>query len=67
MQNIITEHPVLFVIALVWSLIWKGIALWRSAQRKEKAWFISILILNTLGILDIVYIYFFSRREKKVL
>lgn len=48
--------PVLLV-AMFWSLFWKGLALWHSAQRKEGIWFIVILLLNTLGLLEIIYIF----------
>jgi len=46
----------LFAVLIVWSLIWKGLGLWFSAQRKSKPWFIVILLVNTLGILEIIYI-----------
>ncbi len=62
--NIIMMHPVLVTVLLVWSLIWKGIALWKSARRGEKAWFIIFIIANTVGILEILYIYIFSKMEK---
>jgi hypothetical protein len=46
-----------FIIIMFWSLFWKGVALWHSAKRKEKGWFIAVLLLNTLGILEIVYLF----------
>lgn len=48
---------------MLWSLFWKGLALYRSARRNDKGWFIALLFLNTLGILDIAYLYFCSERE----
>ena len=55
------------VVALVviWSLFWKGMALWKSAQHHHKWWFIALLVINTAGILDILYIYVFSKKMKK--
>lgn len=53
----------IIIILALWSLIWKAFALWRSAQNGDKAWFIALFIVNTLGILDIFYIYVFSKRE----
>jgi len=53
-----------FLILVVWSLIWKGLALWKSAQRKEKTWFVALLIINTVGILEILYLYVFSKEKK---
>ncbi|MBI4068063.1 hypothetical protein HY413_01475 [Candidatus Kaiserbacteria bacterium] len=50
-----------FLLVLIWSLFWKGFALWYSAKRHEQWWFIAILILNTAGILEIVYIFFIAK------
>jgi len=59
--SILSEiNPVILAIVLIWSLIWKGLALWKSAQRKSKPWFIALLVINTLGILEMLYIYLFS-------
>ncbi len=49
---------------MFWILPWKGVALWRSAKLNKKAWFISLLIINTLGILEILYIFVFSKAKK---
>lgn len=59
----VIQNPTLIFILGVWSLIWKGLALWRSAQKKEKVWFIVLLILNTLGLLEILYLFVFSKKE----
>ena len=53
----------LFTLVLIWSIIWKGIALWKSARNKQKVWFVLILILNTTGILEIVYLIFFQNKS----
>jgi hypothetical protein len=47
----------LLVVLLLWSLVWKGLALWRAATRREKVWFIVFLIVNTAGILEIIYLF----------
>jgi len=48
----------LFVPIALWSLIWKGLALWHSARREEKGWFIALLVINSVGILEIIYLAF---------
>lgn len=48
------------IIALV-ALALKGIALWHAGRRGEKWWFIAILVINTLGILELVYLIFFAK------
>lgn len=49
---------------IIWELVWKGIALWRAAQQKDKAWFIVLLIFNSAGLLPILYMFIFSKREQ---
>jgi len=48
----------------LWSLLWKGFALWRAATRHDKVWFILLLLLNTAGLLEILYLFVFSKREQ---
>ncbi len=52
----------LIAVVVIWSLIWKGIALWKAARLEHRRWFIALLILNSLGILEIIYIYFVARK-----
>ncbi|MDQ5969327.1 MAG: hypothetical protein QG579_484 [Patescibacteria group bacterium] len=54
-----------WVIALlvVWTLVWKGVALWKAARLSSKKWFIILLLVNTLGILEIIYIYVISKKS----
>lgn len=52
-----------FTVLVLWSLVWKGWALWIAARKGSKFWFILLLVLNTAGILDILYIFFFSERD----
>jgi hypothetical protein len=51
-------------LAVLWSFVWKGLALWRSALLRQKWWFIAFLVVNTLGILEIVYLFVVSRRYR---
>ena len=52
----------LLIPIIIWEFIWKGIGMWKSARNNQLGWFVAILILNTLGILPIVYIYFFQKK-----
>ena len=54
------------VILMFWSLFWKGIALWQAARNGSKGWYIVLLVFNTAGILEILYIYLFSKKEAVV-
>jgi len=68
MNNIIQVlnpySPILYLL-IIWSIIWKGIALWHSARNKQLVWYITILIVNTVGIIEIVYLIFFKNRDAK--
>ena len=66
MEQLIAQNPLLIVAALLWIVPWKGIALWKAARLGHKKWFIALLIVNTMAILEILYIYFFSKRKAKV-
>ena len=54
----------IFGLLAIWTIVWKGIALWKSARNGSNIWFIVLLIVNTLGILEIIYIFFFSEKKK---
>jgi len=56
---------VLFVIATVWELAWKGFGLWRAGKNNQPIWFVCILLLNTIGILPIIYLGWFDKKKKK--
>jgi hypothetical protein len=57
------NEKLLLLILIIWSLIWKGVALWKAARNSHKAWFIIMLIVNTIGILEIIYILGFSKKS----
>ena len=56
---------ILLFILGIWSLIWKGFALWKSSKKNHLVWFVVLLVLNTLGILEILYIFIFSKINLK--
>ncbi len=53
----------ILLLLIIWSLIWKGLALWKSAREGSKVWFVVFLIVNTIGILEILYLYIFSKKH----
>jgi len=59
-----SKYFIILICLFIWTIPWKGFALWKSARRGEKIWFIVLLLVNTLSILEILYIFVFSRREK---
>ena len=66
---VFTNNEVLWVWLLpliIWSVIWKGFALWKSARGNQLSWFIILFVINTFGILEIIYLAFFQIRPKHV-
>ena len=51
------------VILSVWSMIWKGFALYRAGSNHSPAWFVILLIFNTVGILEILYLFVFGKKK----
>jgi len=48
---------ILLVILFLWTIPWKVYALWTAAKRDDKKWFVVLIIINTVGILEIIYIF----------
>jgi methionyl-tRNA synthetase len=46
---------------ILWSALWKGLALYRAGKRAQPGWFVVLFLVNTLGLLEILYLVFFSR------
>jgi len=64
MEDFILENSWIILLIALWTLPWKGVALWKSARNAQKGWFIALLVLNTLAILEITYIFYFSKKKK---
>jgi len=61
-ENLLLSTPILILI-LAWTLPWKGIALWKAARNSHKSWFIALLVVNTLALLEIIYIFYFAKKK----
>ena len=64
MQQFFINNMWVLIILLVWSMIWKGLALWKAAHREQKVWFVVFLIVNTCGLLEIIYLFVITRASK---
>lgn len=53
----------ILIIIAIWDIVWKAIALWKSARNNQLIWFVCIAILNTAGILPIIYIFLFQKNR----
>ena len=54
----------LLSLVVIWELVWKGIALWKAGRHKQLPWFVVMLVVNTLGNLEIIYIAFFQAKDE---
>lgn len=54
----------LLVLLALWSIVWKGIALWKAARLSHMKWFIVLLVVNTIGILEIIYIFLVAKKSE---
>ncbi len=57
MELLGTNSLIWYILFALWTLPWKAYALWTAAKRGDKRWFVLLLILNTLAILEIYYIF----------
>ncbi len=55
--------PVAIALIVLWDLFWKAVGLWYAIKNNNRNWFVAIFLLNTVGILPIVYLYFFQKRS----
>jgi hypothetical protein len=53
---------VVVLVLSVWDSVWKCIGLWKSARHNQLVWFVVLAVVNTVGILPIVYVRFFQPR-----
>lgn len=61
--NFIIVFWPLFVVVVIWTIAIKGYALWTSAHAGQKWWFIALLLINTIGILEVVYLIWFRPKN----
>lgn len=60
------EQTILLYLLSLWSIVWKGLALWRASKNSQRNWFIVLLVLNTVGILDIIYLFRFAKNRMTI-
>lgn len=66
-QTLLEDYSMLLGIVLflvVVDAILKLITLWQSARRKQLVWFIFLALVNSLGILPVIYLLINKNKEK---
>ncbi|MEY4313057.1 MAG: hypothetical protein RLZZ319_566 [Actinomycetota bacterium] len=56
MDNAPWAFPLVVVLGL-WSITWSAIGLWVAARNGHKAWFVVFLLVHTLGVLEMLYLW----------
>jgi len=56
----------LVVVLVIWSLLWKIVVSWKAARNDHKVWFVALLLAPTLGLLEIVYLLYYSTISKRM-
>ncbi len=64
MEQFLNANMWVILLLVLWVLPWKGVALWKAAKNGHKAWFIVLLVVNTLAILEIIYIFGFGKKKE---
>ena len=62
-QFLVSNQAWLFIVLALWTIPWKGWALWKSARQNDKWWFIALLVINTVGLLEILYIFVLGKKK----
>lgn len=50
-----------FVGLLLWNGLWKGLALWHAAKRKDVKWFVILIFISAAGLVEIPYLFLVAR------
>ena len=64
MWEYINKTPIWVWSLFLWDVILKIIALCKSAKNKQFKWFFLILILNTVGILPLIYLLKYRKKKR---
>lgn len=60
----------LIILVTLWKLIWYGLALYKTIERKQIVWFVVLFVaaflLGDLGILAIIYLLVYKKHSTKL-
>lgn len=58
---------VLVLLVAAWEIGWRIPSVWRAAQRGHKVWFVFLLLVNSLGVLPIIYFLTAGKKSDEVI
>jgi hypothetical protein len=59
------QIPMVLYPLIIWSIFWKGVALWRAARLNQVGWYIALLVINTVGVFEIIYLIATNKSYKE--
>ncbi|KKP24020.1 MAG: hypothetical protein UR25_C0003G0117 [Candidatus Nomurabacteria bacterium GW2011_GWE1_32_28] len=62
LDQFLIDYPFVVFLIAIWTLFWKGYSLWTAIKNDQKKWFVALLVFNTIGILDIFYIFYIAKK-----
>lgn len=66
MEQFLIANQWVILLIVLWSLPWTGVALWKAAKNNHKIWFVVLLVINSMAILEIIYIFIFSKKKQLI-
>lgn len=64
MEQYFAQNALWLIPMIIWTIPWKAVALWKAARNDSKPWFIVLMLINTVGLLEIIYIFAISKKKK---
>ena len=61
--QLIAANMIWIIPLAIWDLVWKAVSMWYAARNGQKGWYIALLIINSVGILPMVYLKFFQKKQ----
>jgi len=55
-MELLVQYQAYIALAIIWTTVWKGLALWRAARLKQVGWFVALVMINTVGLFEITYL-----------
>jgi hypothetical protein len=65
MEQYLQQNAWLLALVILWTLPWKAVTLWKAARLKQKVWFVILLCVNSMALLEIIYIFLVTRKREK--
>lgn len=63
MSELPLSFNILILVLVLWTIPWKLYAAWTACKHNHKKWFVALIILNTVGILEIFYLFRIAKKS----